>query len=54
MAIAWRTDANNLMVYIVSGQLGIQELNQAVQESSSLLVGGKCWIFVGRRDLYHA
>jgi hypothetical protein len=32
MAVAWRTDANNLMIYKVSGQLGIEEMNQAVQE----------------------
>jgi hypothetical protein len=43
MAVEWKTEAGNLMVYTVSGQLGIGELEQAQQETDSLLMGGTGW-----------
>jgi len=43
MAMEWKTEAGNLMVYTVSGQLGIGEMEQAQQETDSLLMGGTGW-----------
>jgi hypothetical protein len=43
MAITWKTETDNLMIYTVSGQLGIDEMDQAQQETDSLLMGGQGW-----------
>ena len=43
MAIKWRTEADNLMVYTVSARLGISEIDQAQEETDPLLKGAKGW-----------
>ena len=43
MAIGWKIEAGNLMVYTVSGQFGIGEMEQAQQETDSLLTGDGGW-----------
>jgi hypothetical protein len=43
MAVEWKTEANNLMVLTVSGELGIGEMAQVEQETAPVLGGGESW-----------
>ena len=43
MAIEWKAEKDDLMVYRVSGELGINELEQAQQETDAALTSRKNW-----------
>ena len=43
MAVEWKAEKDNLLVFLVSGKLGISELEQAQLEATPVLTAGKNW-----------